>query len=311
MLNSSTSHIFFETGTFRSESDIVSRIYVPQNQAAIPNILVLVGPARCGSTAMGLVFLNQPNVKFSYFQPIKAVIRGIEDTFTIRSSDKSSEVIVVKETLGPIANEELFDPVDLLCRAGIPKSHIKVIVILRSPFANFSSLNNFVVNHHNKPALTTSYYIKMQEYTINLYKKYSETLGKDNVIPLVYELFAEYGNAFTFKRLFAKTNLRLDGKIDLSYNNDLIFGNPKKNISSKYKWGEGDPDKYPEYYHKVIEPTLRRNKFEFTRGTVHHVLSDTITHEQEHILTEKALPGYFAYKDISENFLFPEMTRSQ
>ncbi|MCA9392078.1 hypothetical protein KC614_02645 [candidate division WWE3 bacterium] len=309
--NKPAKNLFYETGRFTNLGEIISRIKIPKDHRSIPNIIVIAGPARGGTTALGILLANLPEISLSFFQPIKELLRYPDPILNVPDLDNDAPYVVFKETFGPIFDEELYDPIDILVQAGVPKERISVIFTLRSPFSSVASLNNIVLDDDNEPALNIDYYARMQKHSTLLFNKYSSDPEIKSVVPLVYELFAEYGDLITYQRLINSLNPDLTTPTTLEFNHDLIYGNESKGIRSKIVWGEADPQKHPGYFNKIIVPTLRVNKFTYSRGTIHHVESDTITHDEEHELLDLCSKDYFAFKYISEQTLFPDFVKKK
>lgn len=100
-------------------------------------ILYLLGPARGGATAMIMHLVSNQAVTRGFFQPHKNGFRhsGIID---LRSG---GDIVAMKDTTGPKYDYELFDPIEMLVRAGVPEGNITLIPTLRNPRSQFKSLS--------------------------------------------------------------------------------------------------------------------------------------------------------------------------
>lgn len=114
-----------------SQPEILERIVV--NPESCPEILLLVGPSRSGTSAFCQLFSQLVS---AYYQPVKSILRNGGPNFSLDEGGK----IFIKETIGPWRTEECeFDPLALLLAAGVPREKIRLAVILRDPVDTFSS----------------------------------------------------------------------------------------------------------------------------------------------------------------------------
>lgn len=98
-----------------------------------PNLIMVYGSCRSGTTALSNVFVRA-GIK-SHMQPIKSARRAIEQKeklvkLIIKEREK---LILIKETLGPGITSELFNPIKILIDLGYPKEKIFGISIVRDP----------------------------------------------------------------------------------------------------------------------------------------------------------------------------------
>jgi hypothetical protein len=118
-----------------SLQDIVQRVALP---AVVPEIFLLVGPCRSGTTAQAKVFRAAGIL--SHHQPLKSVLRcllqGQEETYTIPQVPR----LLVRETLGPYTlTEATFNPLALLLQAGVPSAKVRLILMVREPLSTLTS----------------------------------------------------------------------------------------------------------------------------------------------------------------------------
>lgn len=105
-----------------------------------PKLVLICGPCRVGTTALSVVFAKA-GIE-SHMQPIKSARRAKELGEQVKPwniGQKRGEMAVVKETFGPHAATEFFDPVEILLSMGYPKEKIMLIPILRDPSQVFCS----------------------------------------------------------------------------------------------------------------------------------------------------------------------------
>lgn len=103
-------------------------------------IVLLVGTARSGTTAFLRVF-SEEGIE-SWFQPIKHIIRGKDHNnkdYALQISDVP--YIMIKETLGGMTEEEIwYNPIEILLEAGVAKTNIHLITVMREPIPVACSL---------------------------------------------------------------------------------------------------------------------------------------------------------------------------
>jgi len=125
----------YQKVTHISLEDIVQRVALP---AVVPEIFLLVGPCRSGTTAQAKVFRAAGIL--AHHQPLKSVLRcllqGQEGSYSIPRVSQ----LVIRETLGPYTlTEASFDPLSLLLQAGVPPERVRVIVMAREPLSTLTS----------------------------------------------------------------------------------------------------------------------------------------------------------------------------
>lgn len=103
-------------------------------------IVLLVGTARSGTTAFLRVF-SEEGIE-SWFQPIKHIIRGKNhhnQDYALQISDVP--YIMIKETVGGMTEEEIwYNPIEILLEAGVAKTNIYLITVMREPIPAACSL---------------------------------------------------------------------------------------------------------------------------------------------------------------------------
>lgn len=249
---------FFESGHFRKPEEVARLFIVPETPDQIPHILGYVSPARSGSTAFGLLMASHPKVDRSYFQPWKYGLRHGGQTIIY----PNDSLIVMKETLGPLHQEEIFDPIDILLMAGVPKEKITFIVGLRNPINTVASLEHFVPGGMN-----VEYFAQMQAYIIEIFNKYRSLMG-GRIIPFSFDLLAA-GEEMVLKRLLEKTGLGIEEGLKLDFDREAlgVDNNWKldpNSIKGKMVWGEATN---PTYFEEAVYPTIRQGKFHFVSRT--------------------------------------------
>ena len=273
---------FFESGKFHSLDYIVQHTIVPEDPSQIPDFVGLVGPARGGTTAFGLIMASQSPVDRSHFQPWKKILRHGEEygPFKLNAGEG---IVVAKDTFGPLADPENFDPIDMLTRAGVPEEKQTWVLTLREPIACYASILHFT-------PMDPSFFAKMQAHTIDLYERYKNT-GR-NVIPFSYDLFGhEAGELEVMKALMRRTGIP-------KLNNGLTLEFDEERINQRMDLGEAND---PVYYEQVITPILSRGRFAYVGGTVNYT-DLKITDQEARVLEERCIPAFqqFAATAASE-----------
>jgi len=115
---------------------VLDYIHIPKNP---PNLVLIAGPCRVGTTALSNVFAHAGNI--SYMQPIKSIRRAIEEGVETPEFyvDSRQQIVVCKETFGAKNESEYFDPVEILLKAGYPKEKLFLITIVREPAETLTS----------------------------------------------------------------------------------------------------------------------------------------------------------------------------
>jgi hypothetical protein len=115
---------------------IKEHVQIPRDP---PNVVLIVGPCRVGTTALSNLFARQGIP--AYMQPLKSMRRAVEagEAITDWAIDDGEDFVVSKETLGPKTAAEFFDPVTELTKIGYPPDKIQVIGICREPRSTLAS----------------------------------------------------------------------------------------------------------------------------------------------------------------------------
>jgi hypothetical protein len=265
---------FFESGNFYPETYIVEHTYAPTPEKC-PNIIYFAGPARSGTTAFGTLMSCVEGVDRSYFQPHKNIKRHGRQLI-IYPGDK---LIVMKETFGPLHDEELFDPISMLLSAGIPKQKLCIVLTLRNPLLNFASLTKL------SERIDPSFYVKMQRHTINLYKKYKGL--HLNVIPFSYDLFGlPIGELMVLRKLLQKTGFFDPKNLTLKYDNEQLY----KNMIL----GEAE---VPDFFARYVQSAIRKGRFKYTSNTIN------IPNHLKKLLNKECSGSYTRFTKLSRKFL--------
>lgn len=102
-------------------------------------IILVVGTARSGTTAFLRVF-SEEGIE-SWFQPIKHIIRGNKHNKYYAFQISNVPCIMIKETLGGMTEEEIwYNPIEILLEAGVAKTNIYLITVMREPIPAACSL---------------------------------------------------------------------------------------------------------------------------------------------------------------------------
>lgn len=261
---------FFEPQRFFSPEYVVEHTQIPEDPLLIPRILGYVGPTRCGSTGLLFLMAGHPEVDLGYFQPHKNGIRWGADVI-IRAED---ELVFMKDTIGPLEEEELFDPIEMLLQAAVPAEKITWIFALRNPLSSFASLLHFT------DRMRIDFFARMQAHTIGLYERYRNS-GVE-AVPFVYDLLGE-GELRVMTRLL--------GRVGLSSFDSLKFDSQA--ISQKTVWGEAEN---PIYFQEAVQPTLAQGEFKYVSRTVNH---GELRPEVEQRLREVCMPGFEEFRKLA------------
>lgn len=168
-------------------------------------VFLVVGPCRSGTTAFLRVF-SEVGIQ-SWYQPIKAVIRG-----RMRGGRNLIQIpdlprVMLKETFGPFAYEETcFNPIEILLEAGVVAGNIHLVTLTREPTVTASSwirINRSVGESTDAAAL--SWLAKGYHNVLNL-AEFAESLGINHT-PLVYELLRDHDPEVVRSRLFARLRI--------------------------------------------------------------------------------------------------------
>ncbi len=192
-----------------------------------PEMVLVVGPCRTGTTALSNVFARAGVV--SHMQAIKSMRRAYEEGQPIVDLIiDSPDMILEKETLGLKTEAEFFDPVSEFIERGYPADKIHLIGICREPRATLASwvkswgelgkrvpfgglvdsfqLVNQIMDQAKEKGVRTTYYVQ--------------------------EAIAANEPAEVVKKIFNRTNVALGSNgIDLvDWRNGPVFGEPGSNI---------------------------------------------------------------------------------
>lgn len=225
-----------------NEDEVVSRTIVPQDKSLIPRIIGWSGPARVGTTALLFLLANLKSVDRLYFQPQKTILRGLEGNFVLNADDKT---ICMKEVYGQVSKDELYDPIDMLLKSGVPAEKITWIFILREPVQTFASWRYYF------PESSIDVFVASQNHTISQYHKYRKSGVK--VVPFVYDNLIGR-EEIVVKKLLKSINLDCDD-FSMEFNEDakrkIVLGQARKE----------------RYYNSSVKPTVDKARFLYARNT--------------------------------------------
>jgi hypothetical protein len=224
-----------------TSADVVQHTIIPSDIVSIPKIIGWSGPARVGTTALLFVLANHPDVSRIYFQPQKTLLREGGPDFVLHAGDNT---ICMKEVFGQMYREELYDPVDMLLKAGVPSSKINWIVMLRDPAQVFASWYTHFAE--SNPAV----FIKAQHHSVKQYYHY-KSVGI-NVVPLAYELLGGQ-EELIIDKLSQRLGLSREKPLDLRFASEAI--------EKKLVPGQAADE---EYYNLNLKPTRDRERFIFS-----------------------------------------------
>lgn len=214
-------------------------------------LLLIIGPMRSGTTITQILATQFQEINRVEFQPIKNIFRHGAVSFR---DVICGEVILVKETLGPITSFECrLDPIDLLHRAGVSYSKIRAIFMLRNPKDVYKSTLRFVEDF-NLDLLKI-----IQGRVVELYSKYKDRLTV--CVPFCYDL-AKMDSELAYKSLFSRCGIDVS-EISLDFNCKLL--------KSKTRWNEAES---AYYFNNVIVPMLKRGGFKFVEDSSSSDVSD-------------------------------------
>ncbi len=185
-----------------SLEDIVRRVFVPQ---MTPDIFLLVGPCRSGTTAQAKVFRALGIL--SHHQPLKSVLRcllqGQEETYTLPTEPR----LLMRETIGPYTlTESSFDPVAVLLRAGVPREKLHVILMIREPLSTLTSWQEFFLSKRD-PEILASNFIHAYR-TMQLIRQEAQASGL-HVLHYVYETLRDHDPALVNEQLFSRLGMEI------------------------------------------------------------------------------------------------------
>lgn len=275
---------------YLGEDEVVSHILLPK-EGKTPQILCWAGPGRCGSTALLLLMAGVEEINRGYYQPLKTIIRYGGPDFQLYGDDG---LVVTKEVFGPRVDQEYYDPVRILLKAGVPLENIRIIMMLRDPIVSFASWYHFTGNDSNPER-----FAQAQQHTIKLYQNYLE-IGI-TVVPFVYELL-EMGEINILKALFKKlgvnfglSSLNFDlNALGITAEGEMDLTNPGKMV-----WGEAAQ---PDHWNAVIKPTVLRGQYRYTRPQESrkvNSLPDELKREVERL----CMTGYLNFLNLTKNYL--------
>jgi hypothetical protein len=186
-----------------SQEDLVQRIALPP---VVPEIFLLVGPCRSGTTAQAKVFRAAGIL--AHHQPLKSVLRcllqGQEETYTLPQVPR----LLVRETLGPYTlAEATFDPLALLLQAGVPRARLRIILMLREPLSTLTSWKTTFAPGQEGTILVHNCIAAYR--TLQRIQEQALAAGLPVVLHSVYEAWRDADPASVSETLFARLGLNL------------------------------------------------------------------------------------------------------
>lgn len=207
---------------------VLRHIHVPANP---PELILVVGPCRTGTTALGNVFARLGLI--SYMQPIKSMRRAVEEGAPIVdwTIDKEAKVVFSKETLGAKTEAEFFDPVAELLKVGYPAKKIHLIGTCREPRA---TLGSWVQMWGNVPM---SGFVESYKLIEKIMKR-SQKLGV-RTTHYVQEAIGTNNPDLVLDRLFKRSSLKAGGHA-ADWKGGAVFGQD----DSKAVFFDRPPDRF-------------------------------------------------------------------
>lgn len=225
---------------------VAQNLELPKNLNETPRILGWAGPARSGTTALLFLLAGHNEVGHVYFQPQKTLMRLGHPRIKLYSSDK---LVCMKETfVSWQVVDELYDPIEVLLKAGVPAEKITWIFMLRDPEQTYRSWCMLAPDVQPDPAA----YALWQSHTVKLWQKYKDS--KVQVIPFVYELMRGHEQE-TLGRLLSKIGLN-DTLLNLEFNQTLI--------DRKFVPGQAADE---TYFENSVKKSLSRGKYAYSTNS--------------------------------------------
>ncbi len=214
-----------------SLNEVIKNIHVgPSHQ--VSRLILAVAPCRSGTTVFLRVF-GAANIQ-SHFQPLKNILRWHLQTdaknlpqmhaahwHVPQDPDKT---VFLKETLGPyVQAESLFNPLDVLLKAGVPSNKLHLIIMGRAPLSTWvswdqwwrgkTSVENFVMAYEKTER------IRQQALAHNI-----------PTTVWVYEALKTYTASTLIPILFKRLEIPYTDKAIQKWDTLPPFGAPESNI---------------------------------------------------------------------------------
>lgn len=183
-----------------TNEEIAARVHL---QGECPEIVVAVGPCRSGTTVYLRVF-GQSGIQ-SWYQPLKSILRGYLHHNDIHFTIPETKRLFIKETLGAyIKNEALYDPIEVLLLAGVPKEKIRLLSLIREPYATISSWIEQFSQFSEREDLVEICLLSYESvYNI---KRNAESLGIHSTT-FVYESWRDNAPLLVMRNLFERLRI--------------------------------------------------------------------------------------------------------
>lgn len=185
-----------------AQEDVARRVFVPR---AVPDIFLLVGPCRSGTTAQAKVF--RAAGMLSHHQPLKSVLRcllqGQEETYTLPEVSQ----LLMRETLGPYTlTEAAFDPLAVLLKAGVPREKLHLILMVREPLSTLASWQEHFSFKRAGEILVNNC---IEAYRTTRRIQQEARSGGLSVLHYVYEALRDNDPASVNEKLFSRLGMKL------------------------------------------------------------------------------------------------------
>lgn len=249
-----------------SVADIISGIELPQRGCAMPTLVLVVGPARSGTTALMLALASSGVVARCYYQPLKALMRFAAPRLRIRTTDQA---VLIKETFWSAqSGVPRFDPLSLLSAAGYPVKKIRPIFVFRHPLSTYASWRQ----HENVPP---DAFCEQYSHCFQAWRESKEIHRLDSMT-LVYE---------TLEHKEGELLADIVGRLGSGRLATVDF-NARK-IASTVVWGQASD---PSYFNKLVRPTLRRGRLLYVPS------APALSASETRFVLDKCLPLYLQAK---------------
>nr|VFK23584.1 MAG: hypothetical protein BECKLPF1236B_GA0070989_13652 [Candidatus Kentron sp. LPFa] len=222
----------------------------------VSRLILSVSPCRSGTTVMLRVF-GASGIE-SHYQELKNVLRWREqsDSTRCRLPQGRDRIVYFKETIGPYTElEALFNPLEVLLRAGFPPEKLQVLITGRAPLTTWAS---WVHHWYGKTdvdrfilAYRTTEQVRLQAHRQNL-----------PVTVLVYESIRDNKTETVIGNLFARLGVSFTPMAVKGWRELPLFGSPGSNVVLP----DEPPVFFVPYLHTSVEQADRLKFFSKIRS---------------------------------------------
>lgn len=252
-----------------SAVDVIKCIELPKVRRDIPVLVLVVGPARSGTTALFLALASNGRVDRCYYQPLKSLMRFGFPRLTVNPADST---ILMKETFWAAHSQvPRFDPLTVLCKAGYPVSKIRPIFIFRDPVSTFASWRR-------QEDVPPHVFSEQYGHCLQTWRDCQE-IHDLKLMTLVYEAF-DQSEIEVMATIVHWLGLKVSAKIKFD----------AQAIERKVVWGQGSDT---AYFERLIRPILNRGRMLYVRP------KSSLSEAEMEKIREACLPGYI---EVRRNF---------